>query len=111
MTKLEIILSAILTLSLLFNLGLFIYARQVVSRLIDISGELGDLDKMITSFSNHLASVYQLETFYGDQTLENLLAHARSFTEQMDTFDYIYYFEDEAEAEEDTLSEEEKDEQ
>ena len=28
--------------------------------------------------------------FYGDQTLEALLEHARSFNEQLDTFEYIY---------------------
>ena len=81
MTKIEIILSATLTLSLLFNAGLFVYARQVVSKLIQISGELGDLETMIKSFTNHLDSVYNLETFYGDSTLQGLLNHTKDFSE------------------------------
>ena len=109
MTKIEIILSATLTLSLLFNAGLFVYARQVVSKLIQISGELGDLEAMIKSFTNHLDSVYNLETFYGDQTLENLLAHSRSFVKLMDTFDYIYYLDEDTE--EDETTEEDENEQ
>ena len=32
--------------------------------------------------------------FYGDETLGGLIEHARSFNEQMDTFDFIYQFAD-----------------
>ena len=90
MTRLEIILSAILTLSILFNIGIFIYAREAITRLVRVSEELGDLQTMIDSFTKHLESVYGLETFYGDQTLQSLLEHATSFNEQMTTFEYIY---------------------
>ena len=109
MSKIEIILSASLTFSLLFNIVLFIYARQVVTKLIQVSSELMDLDKMITSFTNHLTSIYELDMFYGDQTLEGLLEHARSFTEQMGTFDYIYYTED-SDIQEESIEEDEQDE-
>lgn len=90
MTRLEIILSAILTLSILFNIGIFIYAREAITRLVRVSEELGDLQIMIDSFTKHLESVYGLEMFYGDQTLQSLLEHATSFNEQMTTFEYIY---------------------
>ena len=90
MTRLEIILSAILTLSILFNIGIFIYAREAITRLVRVSEELGDLQTMIDSFTKHLEGVYGLETFYGDQTLQSLLEHATSFNEQMTTFEYIY---------------------
>ena len=41
-------------------------------------------------FLSHLEQVYELETFYGDQTLQALLGHAVSFNEQLETFEYIY---------------------
>jgi hypothetical protein len=47
--------------------------------------------------------------FYGDQTLESLLEHARSFNEYLDTFEYIYTLTDEKELQldENTTTEEE----
>ena len=94
MTRLEIILSAVATLSILMNVGLFVYARSVVTKLLIISNELYDLGTMIDSFTNHLESVYELEMFFGDETLESLVGHARSFNEQMDTFDFVYQYAD-----------------
>ena len=45
---------------------------------------------MTDGFAKHLQSVYELETFYGDQTLQALLGHAVSFNEQLETFEWIY---------------------
>ena len=90
MTRLEIVLSAILAVSVILNIGLFIYARAVVVRLLAIADELWDLQQMIDSFAERLNQVYELDMFYGDQTLENLLNHAISFNEQLETFEHIY---------------------
>ncbi|HAF76925.1 MAG TPA: hypothetical protein DCG42_06340 [Maribacter sp.] len=111
MSRLEIILSSILFLSFLFNLGVFAYARAAISRLLTVSEELGDLQEMINSFCIHLKKVYELESFYGDETLNALLQHAISFNEQMETFEFIYSLtEAEGDAEDDDGkdSEEEK---
>jgi hypothetical protein len=98
MNRLELILSAILTLSVLINIGLFAYVRGLLVRLISVSEELSDLQIMVQAFTEHLQNVYELESFYGDETLENLLNHAISFNEQMDTFDYIISFTEDEEA-------------
>tara|TARA_R110002074_G_scaffold8412_1_gene34792 strand:- start:1370 stop:1747 length:378 start_codon:yes stop_codon:yes gene_type:complete len=90
MNDLEITLSLITTVSILLNIGLFLYLRGVLVRLLSISEELGDLQDMTNSFTTHLKNVYELETFYGDQTLANLLSHAVSYNEQLETFEYIY---------------------
>ena len=90
MNRLEIILAAILLFSTLLNIGLIYYVRGAIVRLLSISEELGDLQQMINSFANHVKSVYELEMFYGDETLSHLLEHAISFNEQLETFEYIY---------------------
>tara|TARA_R110002020_G_C15835029_1_gene734609 strand:+ start:144 stop:479 length:336 start_codon:yes stop_codon:yes gene_type:complete len=90
MTRLEIILTLILTLSTIANIGLFIYARTVLSRLLFVSDELGDLQDMVNNFAKHISEVYNLEMFYGDQTLQSLMEHAVSFNEQLETFEIIY---------------------
>ena len=90
MSRLEIILSAVLLLSVIFNIGVFIYARAVITQLLFVSEELGDFQNMVNAFAKHVKSVYELEMFYGDVTLEHLLNHAVSFNEQLETFEYIY---------------------
>jgi len=90
MSRLEIVLTCILSLSLIFNVGVFIYARAAIARLLFVSEELGDLQRMVDSFAKHVKSVYELDMFYGDQTLGHLLEHAVSLNEQLGTFEYIY---------------------
>ena len=90
MSRLEIILSACLLLSVLLNIGIIVYARAAIVRLLNISEELGDLQDMVDSFTTHLNDVYNLEMFYGEPVLTHLLDHASSFNEQMQTFEYIY---------------------
>ena len=90
MSRLEIITSALLTLSVAINVGLIVYVRYTILQLLWVSEELGDLQQMINSFRNHLGSVYELEMFYGDETIKGLLEHTRSLDEQLDTFQYIY---------------------
>lgn len=90
MSRLEIILAVILSLSLVFNGVVFIYARAAIARLLMVSEELGDLQQMINAFAIHTKNIYELEMFYGDQSLKSLLEHAVSFNEQMETFEYIY---------------------
>ena len=90
MSKLEIILSISLFASVLLNIGVFAYARNVVVKLLSVSEELGDLKVMIDTFYNHLVSIYQMEMFYGDETLEHLMGHTRSLHEVLEEFEDIY---------------------
>jgi hypothetical protein len=90
MTRLELVLSILLLVSIIINAGVFAYARAAIVRLLWVSEEIGDLKAMISSFSKHVQAVYNTETFYGDQTLQGLVEHARSFDEQLETFEYIY---------------------
>ena len=90
MSRLEIILLAITTLSVLFNILIIGYTRKVITELLSISEELGDIQEMVSSFANHVKAVYGMEMFYGDETLKSLMEHAISFNEQLETFDYIY---------------------
>ena len=97
MSRLEMILSLILLLSLGINALLFIYSRNVAQRLVLISDEIDDMRAAAASFAEHVKSVYELEMFYGDQTLQALMDHARSFREYMEEFDFIYITDEEEE--------------
>ena len=90
MSRLEMILTLILILSIGINIILFVYSRNVAQKLVLISQEIDDLRAAAASFASHVKSVYELEMFYGDQTLQALMDHARSFRQYMDEFDFIY---------------------
>ena len=90
MSRLEIILTIFLIFSVFFGAGMALYTRVAIIRLLSISEELGDLQEMINSFANHLGDVYQMEMFYGDETLLSLMEHAISLNEQLETFEHIY---------------------
>ena len=99
MTPLETILAILLLISVFFNVGLVLYTRGAIVRLLSVSEELGDLQEMINSFAAHTSSVYGMEMFYGDETLRSLMNHAISFNEQLETFEYIYSLTDAEEQE------------
>lgn len=106
MSRLEMVLSLLLVLSLGINVVLFIYSRNVTARLTMIADEIGDLRQAATSFASHVRSVYELEMFYGDQTLQALMDHAGAFRDYMGEFDYVYLL-DEQEQDEDEETQEE----
>ena len=81
---------AITTLSVLFNIFITGYTRKAITELLSISEELGDIQEMVNSFASHVKGVYEMEMFYGDETLNALMSHAISFGEQLQTFEYIY---------------------
>jgi 2-iminoacetate synthase ThiH len=45
---------------------------------------------MIKSYRNHMKVVYEMEMFYGDETLKHLMDHTRSLHEVLDEFEDIY---------------------
>ena len=90
MTELEIILATVAIFSIILNVAVFVYARSAISRLLYVSEELSDLKMMVDSFSNHVSGLYEMEMYYGDQTLQGLVDHAQSFNEQLETFEFIY---------------------
>ena len=84
------VVSAAFVVSALINIFLVWYCVKVLRELFSVSGTLEDLFVDVEAFKKHLQGVYELEMFYGDQTLSHLLNHAVSFNEQLETFEYIY---------------------
>ena len=108
MTSLEVTLSIILFISLVFSAGVVLYARAAIVKLLSIYEEMYDLKEMVDALAVHLEGVYELEMFYGDETLGALMEHARSFNKQLETFEYIYgLIEEDAEDTETPADEEE----
>ena len=76
--EISIILSIILFVSVVANIIILRLALWQSRELANISDGLGDLIEIIENYRNHLRDVYQLDSFYGDETLEGLMTHTNA---------------------------------
>ena len=84
------VLSLILLVSLGINVLLFVYSRNVAQRLVLISQEIDDLRVAAASFATHVKSVYEMEMFYGDQTLHSLVEHTKDVVTELEVYRHKY---------------------
>jgi len=76
--EIKVILSLTLIASVVVNFILLRLSMWQSRELANISDGLGDLVEIITSYGNHLKGVYELDSFYGDETLEGLMTHTKA---------------------------------
>ena len=54
MSRLELVLASIMTLSVLYSIFITGYTRKAIFELLSISEELVDIQEMVNSFANHV---------------------------------------------------------
>ena len=79
-----------LIISLFLNIFLFWYCRNLMISLYDVSENMQTLVEEVLAFDAHLDNVHEMETFYGDETLGELLRHSKGLTETLEDFAEIY---------------------
>lgn len=62
-------------------LGWFCY--KLVFRLNFVSNNLVELYQRLIEFDQHINFIYELEMYYGDETLKNLIRHSRDLRNYM----------------------------
>ena len=55
-----------------------------------VGDNLADLAEMVTAYRGHLKSVYEMEMFYGDETLKFLIEHTKSLHDLLEDFEDVY---------------------
>ena len=81
-------------------LGWFCY--KLVFKLKFVSESLADLYQRLYEFDQHVNFIYELEMYYGDETLKNLIRHSRDLRNYMKKYkDVMELLEDEQIIEED----------
>ena len=105
-----VILITILVGSLIFNGVMFWYLRKLTERLSFIYQNIGDVSDIVANYRVHLKSVYQMEMFYGDETLQHLLDHTRSISALLEDFEDQEFFMEEFESVEENAPEEQEEE-
>ena len=91
MSSLQIGLSIAFLLSVSLNVLFFWYIRKTTGRLLFISENLNDLITLIGVYRKHIKSVYEMEMFYGDETLQNLVQHTSSLYDILEDYEDVVY--------------------
>jgi uncharacterized membrane-anchored protein YhcB (DUF1043 family) len=77
----EIWLGIALFVSLVLNALLVWLTINQSKKLLTVSENMSDLLDIIDNYRDHLKKIYNLDAFYGDETLEFLMNHTRSLIE------------------------------
>ena len=84
-------LAIALFISVCLNLVLLWYTRNTLSNLLYISENIYSLYETVSGFGDHLKTVYELERFYGDPTLTNVLEHANAVREEIEGYEQVLF--------------------
>tara|TARA_R110000751_G_scaffold201825_1_gene306513 strand:+ start:200 stop:508 length:309 start_codon:yes stop_codon:yes gene_type:complete len=76
----------LLILSLVANIGLLWFCYKSLQQIRTYDNELTETVDIIKNFNSHLKGVYEMEMFYGDETLRHLLRHATDIIEVFDSY-------------------------
>ena len=91
MNSLQIGLIIGFVLSLSLNGLFFWYLRKTTGRLLFISENLNDLISIIGVYRKHLKALYEMEMFYGDEVLQNLIDHTDSLYDMLEDYEDVVY--------------------
>ena len=75
--------------SIAVNGVLIWYIKRALERLFLTSENLLSILDIINVYSEHLKSVYELDTFYGDETLSGLLEHTKLITAELKKYEKV----------------------
>ena len=81
--------------SFLLNILALFYIRWLLKVVATINQDIENLTALVNEFVGHIQSVYELEMFYGDDTLKSLMKHGRQLSDTLLDLDLILNQEEE----------------
>lgn len=83
-------LELFLLVSVVTNIFLFWFLFRFLQRHSSLVSLVEDLEYKIDYFSKHIQGVHELEMFYGEPTLKNLIEHSRLLLSSFEQFNEDY---------------------
>tara|TARA_R100000008_G_C3520755_1_gene133855 strand:- start:341 stop:724 length:384 start_codon:yes stop_codon:yes gene_type:complete len=100
-----------LFLSILIICGLVWYIGKTLNHYSEIDKDFSSMLQDMTEFENHIKQLYEMEMFYGDETLKGMIVHLGELIDELGFYREKYFFEEEGDddqAEEKTSQEEQE---
>ena len=79
-----------LVISVILNGVLLWYIRKMLGNLLSVSDNMGNLVKDLVDYQNHLQQLYEMEMYYGEPSIKNLIIHSRQIIEHVKEFNDVY---------------------
>ena len=80
-----------LIISIIFNILFIWYIIKMIKRVLAFQERLDEFVESLESYEGHLDVINKLETYHGDETLNNLLRHSKTVVEECQDFRTLYY--------------------
>lgn len=79
----------LLSISVIINIVMVFYVKWVLNNYKEVVLGLENIGNLIAEYVIHLKSVYELEMFYGDDTLSSLLEHGKQIVEKLEDIELL----------------------
>lgn len=80
----------LLILSVGVNVLLLWYIRKMLGNLLAVSDNMGNLVEDLSSYQNHIQSLYEMEMYYGEPSIKELIIHSGQIIEHIKQFSDVY---------------------
>jgi hypothetical protein len=84
-----VIVDTLLILSVASNVFMFLYVRLLLKGLSDQSKQIEQSSEILVSFVEHIDSLHQVEMFYGDKSLQELIKHGKEVVSYFQDVDFL----------------------
>ena len=81
--------SFLLVISVSLNVVFIWYIRNLIQEFRYLMENADDTMESLNDFTQHLERLYELETYYGDESLKNLIRHSKSILEEIKDFEVV----------------------
>ena len=99
------IIPFLLFLSAVINFGFVFYMKFLIDERTRVQNDFNLLMNKINNFVIHLAKINELEMFYGDETIGDLLVHSKQLINDFYDYEDAYFEENKEIPEEEELDE------
>ena len=83
---------ATITLSIALGLAVW-YVRGLIRVMYQMTVDVQQMEDKMVEFSKHLDNVYDMEMFYGDETLQQLIRHSKEVVDSISDFRNLFEIE------------------
>ena len=70
-------------ISLVLNGMLAWYIRKLINQFKDAISSVSELQSLMEEYLGHIKMISEMETYYGDVTIENLLKHTKDMVDNL----------------------------
>jgi len=89
-----IVTLTIVTITLSIALGLAVwYVKGLLRVMYQMTVDVQQMEDKMVEFSKHLDNVYEMEMFYGDETLGQLIRHSKEVVDSISKFRNLFEIE------------------